>query len=67
MYKTVLCKYCWTASKIRVMGIRAMGNRVRRGMTVYIFFGPGLFLIFCPNVRRRPQPLRPLRRWLLLL
>ena len=34
MYKTVLCKYCLTASKIRVMGIRAMGNCVRRGMTV---------------------------------
>ena len=34
MYKTVLCKYGLTASKIRVMGIRAMGNRVRRGMTV---------------------------------
>ena len=37
MYKTVLCKYGLTASKIRVMGIRAMGNRVRRGMTVYAF------------------------------
>ena len=38
MYKTVLCKYCWTASKIRVMGIRAMGNRVMLGMTVLIHF-----------------------------
>lgn len=36
MYKTVLCKYGLTASKIRVMGIRAMENRVRRGMTVTI-------------------------------
>ena len=38
MYKTVLCKYGLTASKTRVMGIRAMGNRVRRGMTVIFFF-----------------------------
>ena len=36
MYKTVLCKYGLTASKVRVMGIRAMENRVRRGMTVLI-------------------------------
>ena len=34
LYKTVLCKYFWATSKIRVMGIRAMENRVRRGMTV---------------------------------
>ena len=46
MYKTVLCKYGLTASKIRVKGIRAMGNRVRRGMTVYIL----IFFVHVDNV-----------------
>ena len=34
-YKTVLCKFSWTTSKIRAMGNRAIENRVRRGMPVY--------------------------------
>ena len=33
-YKTVLCKFSWTTSKIRAMGNRAIENRVRRGMPV---------------------------------
>ena len=32
-YKIVLCKFFWTSSKNHV--IRAIGNRVNRGMTVY--------------------------------
>ena len=35
MYKTVLCKFFWTSSKIRAMGNRAIENRVSRGMTVF--------------------------------
>ena len=33
-YKIVLCKFFWTSSKNRVIRIRAIGNRVNRGMTV---------------------------------
>ena len=33
-YKTALCKFFGTTSKIRAMGIRAIGNRVSRGMPV---------------------------------
>ena len=35
-YKIVLCKFFWTSSKNRVIQIRAMENRVSRGMPVYI-------------------------------
>ena len=37
-YKIVLCKFFWTSSKNRVIRIRAIGNRVNRGMTVLIIF-----------------------------
>ena len=33
-YKIVLCKFFWASSKNRVIRIRAIGNRVNRGMTV---------------------------------
>ena len=36
-YKIVLYKFFWTSSKNRVIRIRAKGNRVNRGMTVFFF------------------------------
>ena len=37
-YKTVLCKFSWTTSKIRAMENRAIENHVRRGMPVCFYF-----------------------------
>ena len=38
MYKTVLCKFFWTSSKIRAMENRAIENCISRGMPVLPYY-----------------------------